>query len=296
MSWGGQGNQGNQGWGQKPGNQGWGQQQGQGHGQQNQGWGQQGQQNQGWGQPGQQQSQGWGQQGQNQGWGQQGQQGQQNQGWGQPGQQNQGWGQQGQQSQGWGQQGQQNQGWGQQGQNQGWGQQGQNQGWGQQGQQHGQQHGEQQASLFSPHQEYIILTALNEGMALDVSGDPKSKGKMILWKKHGEKNQRFKIKQGTGAYSNQYQIFSGMGENITMEVPNNSTGKGVQLYVNSANGTPNEYWQIIPAKAEKNGGYYIKSFCGKCLDVCEQKTAPNTPIIQWDYNGGKNQIWYIRPA
>lgn len=53
-----------------------------------------------------------------------------------------------------------------------------------------------------------------------------------------------------------------------MEVPSNSTGKGVQIYVNKANGTPNEFWQIIPAKSEKNGGYYIKSFCGKCLDVC----------------------------
>ena len=144
--------------------------------------------------------------------------------------------------------------------------------------------------------EYVITTALDDNMALDISQDPKTKGKMILWKKHGETNQKFKIMQGQGKFSGQYQITSSMGANITMEVPSNSTAKGVQIYVNSANGTPNEFWQIIPAKSEKNGGYYIKSFCGKCLDVCEGKSAANTPIIQWDYNGGKNQIWYIHPA
>ena len=151
-------------------------------------------------------------------------------------------------------------------------------------------------SLFSSHMEYVITTALDDNMALDISQDPKTKGKMILWKKHGETNQKFKIMQGQGKFSGQYQITSSMGANITMEVPSNSTAKGVQIYVNSANGTPNEFWQIIPAKSEKNGGYYIKSFCGKCLDVCEGKSADNTPVIQWDYNGGKNQIWYIHPA
>ena len=104
---------------------------------------------------------------------------------------NQGWGNQGNQGQGWGQQGQ---GWGQQNQ-QGWGQQNQ-QGWGQQGQQ-GQgwnpqsnqgwnpQHGQLGGGLFGG-QDYIITTALDDHMALDVSGDPKTQGKMIIWKKHGK--------------------------------------------------------------------------------------------------------------
>lgn len=80
-----------------------------------------------------------------------------------------------------------------------------------------------------------------------------------------------------------------------MEVPNSSTAKGVQIYINKQNNTPNEQWQIIPAKGHKDG-YFIKSFCGKCLDVCEGKAAKGTPIIQWDYNGEKNQVWFIRPA
>ena len=87
-------------------------------------------------------------------------------------------------------------------------------------------------------------------------------------------------------------IISSMG--ATVEVPNNSTAKGVQLYVNKPNNGLNEQWQIIPAKGHDHG-YFIKSFCGKCMDVCEGKACKDAPIIQWDYNGGKNQVWYIKP-
>jgi hypothetical protein len=124
-------------------------------------------------------------------------------------------------------------------------------------------------------------------MALDVSQDPQTKNKMLLWSKHQQKNQLFRIKEQDG----KYLILSSSG--ATLEVPNNSTAKGVQMYVNQPNNTPNEYWHIIPAKGEKDG-FFIKSFCGKCLDVCESKTSNGTPVIQWDYNGGKNQIWYIQ--
>lgn len=31
------------------------------------------------------------------------------------------------------------------------------------------------------------------------------------------------------------------------------------------------------------------------LDVTEGKDSKGTPLIQWDYNGGKNQVWYIKP-
>jgi len=279
------------GWGKpgQPGQQGWGQQ-----GQQQQGWGQQGQQQQGWGQQGQQgqqgqwgkpavnvpgqQQQGWGQQGAQQGqWGQQGQQGQQ--GWGQQGQQGQ-WGQQGQQGQqGWGQQGQQ--GWGQQGQNQGFGQQGQNQGFGQQ---------TNQASLFNPNQDYSIFTALDDDKVADVSqGNDNTRFKLILWHKSGDKNQRFRFRAvGNG----KYQILSNAGG--ALQVPNGAGSNGIQLLSGQNSNSPSEFFEIYPAQGH-SGGYFIKTFCGKMLDLCEGKESKGTPIIQWDYNGQKNQVWYIKP-
>jgi|694.fasta_scaffold92519_1 hypothetical protein len=167
------------GWGQQGGNQGWGGQQGT---QGTQGWGQPTQPNQGSGQPG---TQG------NQGWGQPGTQG--NQGWGQPGTQgtgNQGWG---------GQQGTGNQGFG--------GQQGFNP------QQQQQQQQQPVTSLFDQNRDYMIFTALDDDYALDVSqGNDSSKYKIILWKKHGEKNQRFRIKPVAG--TSKYQIYSNLGATV----------------------------------------------------------------------------------
>lgn len=95
--------------------------------------------------------------------------------WGQPNQ-GHGWGQKPthQQGQGWGQQPQQNQGWG--------------------------QGGGMGGSLFQDYVNYTITTALDKNMVLDVSGDPKTKGSMIIWKKHGEENQRFRIKNVNGKY------------------------------------------------------------------------------------------------
>ena len=186
-------------------------------------------------------SQGWGQGG-NQGWGQGG-----NQGWGQGGNNNQGWGQGGNNNQGWGQ-GQQHhqggqQGWGQGGhqggQQQGWQQQ---QGWGQGGQQQqnwgqGGQGGSNTNSLFNPNRDYLIITALSDKLALDVSGNPQSKGKMIIWKKHGENNQLFRFRHQGG---NRYQIISKMG--TAVEVPGNSSAKGVQIHTSGLNNSPNEFW------------------------------------------------------
>ena len=82
-------------------------------------------------------------------------------------------------------------------------------------------------------------------MALDVSALQADKGKMILWpRKDSTKNinQRFKIRQGTGNFSNQYQIFSCVGQGVTVEIPNSSKENGAQIYASSANNSANEFW------------------------------------------------------
>lgn len=71
-------------------------------------------------------------------------------------------------------------------------------------------------------------------MALDISQNPSNRGMMILWKKHGENNQRFRIKE----YNNgTYLIMSLNGH--TVEVPKMSQENGTQIYVSQQNNTPN---------------------------------------------------------
>ena len=60
------------------------------------------------------------------------------------------------------------------------------------------------------------------------------------------------------------------------------------------NNTPNEYWDIVAVQGENNA-YYVKSFCGKSLDLYQGEIHRKTPIIQWDFHGKKNQMWYIVP-
>lgn len=143
--------------------------------------------------------------------------------------------------------------------------------------------------LFNAHQDYIITSAVNHSMALDVSQGHQNKHKMILWNKHGNQNQRWKIKEMNGKFI----LMSGAGG--VLEVPQGSQNNGTHISVGMANNQVNEYWDIIPVQGHKHK-FYIRSFCGKALDVSEGSTQPNTHIIQWDFHGGENQMWRIEKA
>jgi hypothetical protein len=179
--------------------------------------------------------------------------------------------------------------------NQGWGNQPNQPGWGNQPNQPGQwgnppgfgSGGGQQSSLFNPNQDYLLITGLNKGMVADVS-QGNDRNRLILWSKSGDKNQRFRIRAvGNG----KYQIVSCMGG--ALQIPNGSGANGVQIINSQQMNSPGEMWDIYPAQGH-NGGYYIKSFCGKMLDVNQGKDSKGQSIIQYDYNGGKNQVWFIQ--
>ena len=130
----------------------------------------------------------------------------------------------------------------------------------------------------------MIFSARDKDMAVDVSQDKTNKNRLILWNQHGEINQRFFIKMFNGKYA----IFSAANGG-TVEIPNGATQDGVNVQVNQPNKTPNEFWDISPIQGE-NHAYHIRSFCGKSLDLFEGSTSSNTPIIQWQFHGKKNQI------
>ena len=84
----------------------------------------------------------------------------------------------------------------------------------------------------------MIYTGLDkqgvDQFVLDISQEnDKTKFKMLLWKKNGDKNQRFRfVNKGNG----KYQILS---SGLAVEVPNNSSAIGVQLLAGPINDTPN---------------------------------------------------------
>jgi hypothetical protein len=144
--------------------------------------------------------------------------------------------------------------------------------------------------LFHPDQEYVILCKKKPEMALDVSKDPKHQQKVILWSKHGKNNQRFKIQGGNG----KFKIVSQENHHV-LTVPGSSSNNGEKICGYSGSNAHGDFWDIVPAQGEEVNIFYIKSFCGKCLDANGGSTDKGTEIIQWDYNGGDNQKWLIKP-
>jgi hypothetical protein len=176
-----------------------------------------------------------------------------------------------------------------QGFNQGFNNQGfnnQGQGFNNQGFNNQQQYGWQPI----PGQHYKIVSAMAHNMVLDVSQNAFDFNNLIIFNWGNTANQKFYFQSIGG---NKYGIFSAK-TNQTVEVPQGSQHNGTRILVSQAHKQVNEFWELVPASFNGlNNAFYIKSFCGKALDVKGGVCQNEAHIIQWDYNGGKNQIWVI---
>ena len=54
--------------------------------------------------------------------------------------------------------------------------------------------------------------------------------------------------------------------------------------------------QVFKINTISGNEVVIETFCGKVLDVSGGSSSNRTPIIQWQYYGGLNQIWILRPV
>lgn len=122
-------------------------------------------------------------------------------------------------------------------------------------------------------------------MVLDVSKNPGDNNKLIIWQRHGMENQRFRIQY----VNNRYQLMSRNGNALQPLKGQNGAKIHANTYVNGES----EFWELEPT--ERCDEYMIKSFCGKYLDVSNQKDKNGTEVIHWKKNGGKNQKWIIKP-
>lgn len=142
---------------------------------------------------------------------------------------------------------------------------------------------------------YRITTGLDSDMVLDVSQAQNALNQIILYKWNNGANQKFAFR---AVGNNKYAIFCSKN-NMTVEVPEGQNKDGVQITCSQPNKKDNEFWELIPcndAHFKGKNAFYIKSWCGKALDVCEGKAKNDQKVIQWAYNGNKNQIWVIEPV
>ena len=85
--------------------------------------------------------------------------------------------------------------------------------------------------------------------------------------------------------------------NVGLFIAQDSAQDGAALQADASQ-HKSTYFEILPVK---NGplqglGFYLKTHCGKSIDVFEGRTQVGTPIIQWSFHGNTNQIWLIVPA
>lgn len=145
-------------------------------------------------------------------------------------------------------------------------------------------------TLFNPNQEYIIESGLGHDMVLDISQDKKNLGQLIIWKKHGKKNQRFRIVEQNG----RYQLLSCF-DMQTVSVQNNGKNDGEPIFTHHNGHHMGQMWEFVFVK-DKQNSFYIKNGHDKFVDVFKGSHSKGTPVIQWKFNGNKNQIWNVVPA
>lgn len=130
---------------------------------------------------------------------------------------------------------------------------------------------------------YYSIRGVHANRVVDVAQDGPNVGSLILWEGYAGENQQFTfIQQGPDWYikckkNNQY---------LTVE---NATN-GAKIYTAPKSNTPNQKFRIDDSKPGSKD-HIIYTFCGKVLDVLEDKKDNGARVSQYDYTGNKNQLW-----
>lgn len=97
-----------------------------------------------------------------------------------------------------------------------------------------------------PNREYIICSGLGHDLVLDVSGDShQMNGNLIVWRRHGKKNQRFKVVQDKNHYGF-YNIVS-IGNHNLVSAYKNSKHNGDIICTHIHENLKGQSWQFEPA-------------------------------------------------
>lgn len=99
-----------------------------------------------------------------------------------------------------------------------------------------QQQAKQQGTAYGIDlgKDVSITTALDSGMSVDVSKNQNTKGQLLLWKKSGEPNQRFRLVRVGDRFR-----FECVDSGYALETDKNSSAKGALIVAAPQTGSPN---------------------------------------------------------
>ena len=96
-----------------------------------------------------------------------------------------------------------------------------------------------------------------------------------------------------GVHNGKYTLVSYKNHHA-LQIQGNDNGGRLKTGV--ASNQAHELFEIIPCHHpdyKNKEAFYIRTHSGKFLDVAGGDSKNEAHIIQWDYNGNKNQIWFI---
>ena len=136
-----------------------------------------------------------------------------------------------------------------------------------------------------------IRTKLNKRV-LDVSQSSDNGhdvGDLILFDDYGSENQMFSLSADGPDF-----VLKCVKSGKALEVANGEHKDGAKVIESDYKSRMEQKWrlqEIVP----NSGEYYIyNSNSGKLLDVPEEKAENHVCVIQYEFNGNKNQIWILK--
>jgi hypothetical protein len=145
---------------------------------------------------------------------------------------------------------------------------------------------------------WYTITARHSGLSLGVAGGPTAiqDGAVVEQSLAANSaNQRWRLEPvGGGAYvlvPQHTTLFPDVQS--CLDVAGGSTADGAAVQQRTQNGGTSQRWQIMPAEP---GCYKIQNEAsGRVLQVTggPSAVAPATPVQQWDWIGGDNQMWRL---
>lgn len=120
-------------------------------------------------------------------------------------------------------------------------------------------------------------------------------GRCTLMPLSGASNQKWQIVTGEDGYY-KLKLMSHPGH--VLVVQNAFTHPGADIIIYGDNGSSNGKWiitSVTPRPIVQDGVYTIQNVNSDLyFDACNFGTEDGTRILQWSYNGGSNQKFYIR--
>ena len=138
---------------------------------------------------------------------------------------------------------------------------------------------------------YVIVSALNDGMVLDISGGvggAKNGTNIQLWQSNGTEAQEWRLDYDSK--DDTYIVVNPTTKKV-LDVVGASKKNGTNVQLLETNNTCAQKWKITETK----GLYQFTSVCSdKVLDVKNAETNNGTNIQIWETNGNTAQKWKLK--